>query len=193
MAKQGPPYNVVYSDPPWPVFGELKEEKDFPLMSYEDIEALDVASVVADDAYLFLWIMQSTLPHAARVMEAWGFQYKGLAFVWEKIKKEEDKPAMGFGYYTRPSVELCLLGIRGKPTRLPARAKNVMQVQRVPRAGLRYAEKPAIVRDEIVRLCGNLPRLEMFARRMPPGWHVWGNEVECSVMLGDKREKELLG
>ena len=88
--RHGPPYNVIYADPPWPVCGEPKagkgQEKEFPLMSYDDIAALNVIDFVADDAYLFLWIMASTLPHAPRVMKEWGFEYRGIAFAWVKAR-----------------------------------------------------------------------------------------------------------
>jgi len=32
-----------------------------------------------------------------------------------------------------------------------------------------------------VALMGDLPRVELFARQTPPGWDVWGNEVESTV------------
>jgi N6-adenosine-specific RNA methylase IME4 len=37
------------------------------------------------------------------------------------------------------------------------------------------------VRERIVELMGNLPRLEMFARVRTPGWDVWGNEVKGAI------------
>ena len=40
-----------------------------------------------------------------------------------------------------------------------------------------HSKKPDIVRDKIVQLCGNLPRVELFARNETDGWDVWGNEV----------------
>ena len=30
-------------------------------------------------------------------------------------------------------------------------------------------------------LMGDLPRVELFARQSPPGWDVWGNEVEPTI------------
>ena len=42
---------------------------------------------------------------------------------------------------------------------------------------LRHSEKPSIVIDKILELCGNLPRIELFAREKTEGWDVWGNEV----------------
>ncbi|BCV04979.1 MAG: hypothetical protein CM15mV95_510 [Caudoviricetes sp.] len=40
-----------------------------------------------------------------------------------------------------------------------------------------HSKKPDCVRDRIVELCGDLPRIELFARQKTPGWDVWGNEV----------------
>ena len=41
--------------------------------------------------------------------------------------------------------------------------------------------KPDEARDKIVALMGDVPRVELFARQSPPGWDVWGNEVESTV------------
>lgn len=41
--------------------------------------------------------------------------------------------------------------------------------------------KPDEARDKIVALMGDLPRVELFARQTPPGWDVWGNEVEPTI------------
>ena len=41
----------------------------------------------------------------------------------------------------------------------------------------RHSKKPDCVRDKIVELCGDLPRIELFARQKTPGWVTWGNEV----------------
>ena len=34
-----------------------------------------------------------------------------------------------------------------------------------------------IVRNKIVELCGDIPRIELFARQYADGWDCWGNEV----------------
>ena len=39
------------------------------------------------------------------------------------------------------------------------------------------------VRGEIVKLMGDLPRIELFARQKTEGWDVWGNEVESDIEL----------
>ena len=40
-----------------------------------------------------------------------------------------------------------------------------------------HSKKPNIVRDKIIELVGDLPRIELFARAQTDGWDVWGNEV----------------
>ena len=44
-----------------------------------------------------------------------------------------------------------------------------------------HSKKPAIVRDKIVELMGDLPRIELFAREKTDGWDVWGNEVDSNI------------
>ena len=38
-------------------------------------------------------------------------------------------------------------------------------------------------KKRIVRLMGDLPRIELFARQKTEGWDVWGNEVESDIIL----------
>ena len=76
------------------------------------------------------------------------------------------------GYYTRSNNEICLLAIKGKPKRV---SKSVHQVIYEP---LReHSRKPDTTRTRIVELCGDLPRIELFARQKVDGWDHWGNEV----------------
>lgn len=52
---------------------------------------------------------------------------------------------------------------------------------------MQHSEKPNEVRERIVTLMGNLPRIELFARQKVSGWDSWGNEVESDIDLkGDK-------
>jgi N6-adenosine-specific RNA methylase IME4 len=80
---------------------------------------------------------------------------------------------MGMGHYSRQSVELCLLGVRGRG--LERKSASVRQlVETVPGE---HSEKPAEVRDRIVQLFGDVSRIELFARQRVTGWSAWGNEV----------------
>ena len=77
---------------------------------------------------------------------------------------------------TRGNAEVCLLATRGHPKR---QAANVHQFIIAPIQ--EHSRKPDEARDKIVALMGDVPRVELFARQSPPGWDVWGNEVESTV------------
>ena len=82
MAEAGK-YGIVYADPPWRYDmkrGNGVAEKHYPTMSMEEICALPVADLAAKDSALFLWATFPQLNEAFRVIEAWGFKYKTLAF-----------------------------------------------------------------------------------------------------------------
>ena len=79
---------------------------------------------------------------------------------------------MGMGNWTRSNSELCLLSVKGKPKRMDA---SVLSVVDTPIE--KHSKKPDIVKDYIVKLCGNLPRIELFARQKTQGWDVWGDEI----------------
>ena len=48
-----------------------------------------------------------------------------------------------------------------------------------------HSKKPGEACEKIVALLGDVPRVELFARRTSPGWDVWGNEVEPTAGLRD--------
>ena len=84
----------------------------------------------------------------------------------------------GLGFYTNSNAEICLIGRKGKFNR---QAKNVKQIIVSPLG--RHSEKPLEIRDRIVQLCGDVPRIELFAREKADGWDAWGNEVESDIEL----------
>lgn len=147
-------------------------------MSIAEIKALPVAALAAQDCALFLWITFPMLQEGWGVMQAWGFTFKTVAFVWIKQNHKSDTLFTGMGYWTRANAEICLLATRGHPKR---QAKDVQQVM-VSRIE-EHSKKPAEVRRRIERLMGDVPRIELFARQVTPGWDVWGNEVPCDVNL----------
>ena len=177
-------YQIIYADPPWEYnFGKRKNLSDiaksrlYPTMSDEDIINLPVSNLTSKNAILFLWVMNSKLPLALDVIEKWGFVYKTLAFTWVKTTKNE-KYHFGGGNWTRSNPELCLLATKGKVSRISASIRNLIV------SPLReHSRKPDEIRDEIIRLVGDLPRVELFARQKTEGWDVFGNEVEGSITL----------
>ena len=79
----------------------------------------------------------------------------------------------GPGYWTRANTETCILATKGKPKRVGANVDRLVVEER-----REHSRKPDRIRNDIVKLCGDLPRIELFARTSMPGWDVWGNQVD---------------
>ncbi|OFW63651.1 MAG: adenine methyltransferase [Actinobacteria bacterium RBG_13_63_9] len=176
------PFSVIYADPPWSFmawrstkdrrFPSRTADSHYPTLTTEEISALPVPSICAPDCALFLWVPSCALPEGLRVIDAWGFAFKTVAFVWVKRNRVNGLLYWGMGHWTRSGAELCLLATRGKPARV---GRGVHQV--VEAAVREHSRKPDEVRDRIVRLLGDLPRLELFARERAAGFVAWGDEV----------------
>jgi N6-adenosine-specific RNA methylase IME4 len=112
-----------------------------------------------------MWVVDAHMPDALKLIEAWGFVYKTVAFIWVK-------PSIGMGYWSRKQAELCLLATKGKPKRLSG---GVRQVIEAPRR--EHSRKPDEIYRRIEQLVGG-PYLEMFARQPWPNWDAWGAEKD---------------
>ncbi len=168
-------------DPPWRfrTWSETNQKKSasryYNLMTNDEMLALPVADLAAKDCALFMWAVNPMLPFAFQVMEAWGFRYKTVAFCWAKTTPKSQiswapRYHVGLGYWSRANIELCLLGTKGKPTRI---AKDVRQL--IVAARREHSRKPDEVYGAIERLTPG-PRVELFARTTRPGWQSWGLE-----------------
>lgn len=74
-------------------------------------------------------------------------------------------------------TEPCLLAVKGKPKRI---SNSIFQLIQAPRR--RHSEKPVEVRNRIVELMGDIPRIELFARQKTEGWDVIGLEIDgCDI------------
>jgi N6-adenosine-specific RNA methylase IME4 len=188
-------FAAILADPPW--YFRCRTEltkrnwssrrdaaKHYPVLSSEEIAALPVCELAANDAHLFLWTTSALVPQAIKVLEAWGFRYSGFAFTWIKLKRSydeaqlrmmpvaEDDLHLGLGYTTRKNAEFCLLGRRGNPKRL---AGNVREIIMSPVR--EHSRKPEETFRRIETYCSG-PYLELFSRSAPrPGWTLWGDEV----------------
>lgn len=174
-------YNIIYADPPWRYDRGLCQggvDKCYSTMTPDDICRLPVSDIADNDSILFLWATFPKLPEALRVIEAWGFQYKSVAFVWLKQNRRGEGWYYGLGFWTRGNAEICLLATKGKPKRL---SNRVHQFIISPLRG--HSRKPDEAREKIVELMGDLPRIELFAREKVDGWDVWGNEVTPDIQL----------
>ena len=185
-------YNIIYSDPPWDFWNRMYSsnkndhhreiERAYPVMKTKDICELPIKNITSDDCVCFMWTTDAHIPDAIEVMRAWGFKYKTVAFIWNK-KEKSGKQVCFMGQWTMKGSEIVLLGTKGKMTQ-HLKSRKVRQLQEAPRERTIHSRKPQLIRDRIVEMFGNeLPKIELFAREVPEGWDVWGNEVESSVAL----------
>ena len=150
------------------------------MMQLDDICALPVKDLQDDVCILFLWVTAPRLPMAFDVMKAWGFKYHSLGFDWLKVSKC-GTPIINPGYYTRQNNEFCLIGVPdSKDRRIKPHVHDVRVCVLEERR--EHSRKPDSVRESIVRICGDVPRIELFAREEFEGWDVWGNEVHIENM-----------
>lgn len=171
-------YKIIYADPPW-TFKTYSEkgngrsaEKHYKITALDELKKIRIYDIADNDCILLMWATYPNLKDALELISAWGFKYKTVAFTWVKKNKRNDKYFMGLGYWTRSNPELCLLATKGKPKRCSKSVRNLI----VEKIG-RHSEKPDNVRTRIIELCGDLPRIELFAREQAEGWDVFGNET----------------
>lgn len=168
-------YSIIYADPPWQFddrMGKKGVESKYPTLSMDELKELPVEKIANDDCVLFLWCVFPMLQEGLDLIKAWGFTYKTIGFNWVK-RNQTSGYFMGMGNWTRSNSEICLIGIRGKPKRIDA---GISQIIDTPLA--KHSKKPDIVRKRIIKLCGDLPRIELFARTRIHGWDVWGNDEQ---------------
>lgn len=188
-------YDIIYADPPWHYNGKLQYDRSglisnndgwnrrifvssasfkYPTILLQDLKKLQVQSISKEDSLLFLWTTNPHLAQAIELGQAWGFEYKTVAFVWNKMNHNP-------GHYTLSYCELCLLFKRGRiPT--PRGARNVKQLIEVPRN--EHSQKPIEVAQGIFDMFPTQSKIELFARDRKEGFDVWGIDV---VNQGEER------
>jgi len=142
-------------------------------MSIKEICNLPIKDIADKDCILFLWTIDSHLLQAIEVIKSWNFKYKTIGFTWIKQYKSGSY-CYNFGSYTLKSTEICLIALKGKLKNIK-KANNVKGLVFAERT--KHSKKPDIIRNKIVDLCGDLPRIELFARQKADGWDSWGNEI----------------
>lgn len=167
-------FRVIYADPPWSYSNSgfaQSAEAIYPTMPTEEISTLDIPSLSADDAVLFLWATAPNVTEAFKVMEAWGFSHVEN-MVWKKNR------APGLGWWLSVIHEWLLIGIRGRPGHPKEKPVSVFESP-----VLAHSEKPRLVYELIESMFpGVLDEsyyIELFARNSRRGWKAWGNEIEA--------------
>ncbi|MBA7490296.1 hypothetical protein ES702_00833 [subsurface metagenome] len=181
-------FDVIYADPPWHYNGKLqfdkssksKENIDFsrkifissatfkyPTLKTSELMKIPVYEIAKEDCLLFMWTSNPHLAQAIELGEEWGFKYRTVAFVWDKMNHNP-------GQYTLSNCELCLLFKRGRIPK-PRGARNIQQLVRSLRK--KHSEKPIEVIQAIEKMFPTQERIELFARRKTKGWSIWGLDV----------------
>ena len=186
-------YTIIYADPPWQFSnkktgGSMKSgaASKYLTTDIEGLKKIPVKDITADDTILFMWWVGAMPQEAIDLVHSWGFEIKNMnGFVWNKLT-QKNKPFFGMGFYTRAGSESVIIATKGKFKPLSHSVRAVFnaesQIQFEAKAG-NHSKKPVQVRDLIVELCGDLPRLEMFAREVVPGWDTFGNEAPDSIEI----------
>ena len=196
-------YDIIYADPPWDYGGKMQFDKTsttkekidlernifisaasfkYPTLKTSELKKLEVLNIAHDDSLLFMWATGPFLEQAIELGSAWGFEYKTMAFVWNKMVHNPGK-------YTMSYCEFCLIFKRGRIP-APRGARNIKQLIEIPRG--EHSEKPLQVLNNISEMFPTQKRIELFARSNAPGWTAWGLDVIISQ--GDKgAEQRRLG
>lgn len=185
-------FDIIYADPPWDYNGKLQFDKSsksvdaldttrnifissaafkYPTLKLSELMMMPVHHIAKEDCLLFMWSTNPHLAHAIQLGQAWGFEYKTVAFVWDKMIHNPGK-------YTLSNCELCLVFKRGRIPQ-PRGARNIQQLIRIPRRA--HSMKPDEVRDAIEKMFPTQDRIELFARRKCNGWTEWGLDVLNSL------------
>jgi N6-adenosine-specific RNA methylase IME4 len=181
-------FDIIYADPPWDYSGKIQFDKSsknadeidlsrnifissasfkYPTLKIKELMAMPVHEIAKDDCLLFMWATNPHLAQAISLGRNWGFEYKTVAFVWDKMSHNPGK-------YTLSNCELCLVFKRGRIPQ-PRGARNIQQLIRSPRRA--HSMKPDEVREAIENMFPTQDRIELFARRLSKGWTVWGLDV----------------
>lgn len=181
-------FPIIYADPPWEYDNTLGNDPKYGGITYktmksDHIRRIPVRDIRADNSVLFMWATMPKLEDAFKVIRGWGFEYVTVGFVWLKVYQggvgkeldalDPDDIVTGTGRWTNSNTEVVLIGRNGKIAR---KGTTVKQTVIAPITG--HSAKPPEVRDRIVQLMGDLPRIELFAREYCCGWTSLGNELD---------------
>lgn len=192
------PYRTIVADPPWPYrtstalvgnagrgaeggraagIRQIGLNNHYRTMPLADIKALSVGGLAARNAHLYLWTTNAFIEEAHVVARAWGFRPKTI-LTWVKTRKDDgDKPSMRTGYWFRSATEHVLFAVRGRQRLL---GPSVSTAFFHPRLG--HSVKPEAF-FRMVEEQSPGPYLELFARRLRPGWDSWGDQIDSTIHL----------
>ena len=189
-------YNIIYADPPWSYYNDMSVNVDcttvrgmrrppYPVLSSKDIMKFPVQEIAEDNAILFIWTTDYHLRKCMDVIEAWGFTYKTIGFVWAKKNKQGKQCSMMGAYTKKSGCEICLIATRGKHAHKYVKNHKVNSYIEYPRQ--EHSKKPHMVRDSIISLVGpDLKCIELFARETYDNWDCWGDDKNIRKEIKDE-------
>lgn len=172
-------YQIILADPPWDIKMISRKvrpkqlEMPYKTMKLDEIKSLPINKITdPNGCHLFLWTTHKWLPKAFDVVEAWGFRYN-CCLVWDKTYGFTP-----FGFMW--STEFCLYGQLPKKWMKPNRIGLKTCITEPP---TQHSRKPQGIFRFIEKFCGDLPRIELFARQKVSGWDSWGDEIASDTDL----------
>ena len=194
-------YSTIVIDPPWPISGYQtrgytnsgvsiikdgigtkvisgREDLNYETMSITDIALIDIPSICNNDAFVFIWTINTFIEETYHILKGWGLDH---IFTMAWIKPHGAKPS-GYPIY---NMEHILVGKVGKPKfldtkdfRLANRWDHLYQ-HSILEGKLKIVPsgKPAGFYDTLRRVSPE-PRIDIFARRWIAGFTPWGNQVK---------------
>jgi len=178
-------FDIIYADPPWDYGGKMQFDKSgksehnkdwqkdifissasfkYPTLKLNELKSLDVPSISSDDCLLFMWTSNPHLSQSIDLAKSWGFEYRTVAFVWDKMVHNP-------GQYTLSYCELCLLFKKGRIPK-PRGARNIKQLLHEKRGA--HSAKPIQIRKNIHEMFPTQKKIELFARSGDNKWSTWG-------------------
>ena len=197
-------YQIIYMDPPWDYGGKMQYDKStiksenigfekniflssasfkYPTVKLKDLMALDIPAIADEKScLLFMWTTGPQFANSIKLGESWGFEYKTVAFVWDKMIHNP-------GRYTLSQTEFCIVFKRGTiPS--PRGARNVRQLVEYPRG--EHSQKPTKIIEGITKMFPEQKKIELFARQNYTGWDNWGLEIpDNKIEIPTSEELEL--
>jgi N6-adenosine-specific RNA methylase IME4 len=166
FAAAGNRMGCIVVDPPWPILGSTLP---YQAMETDELRDLPIPELAAERCHLHLWTLPNPYHFAVyKIIRHWGFRVVS-EFVWCKTQ-------LGKGHYWRMSHEILLTAVRGEDDRFDDLGLRSWLV--APRS--RHSEKPDVIREFLERASPG-PRLELYARKLVPGWFTWGHEIAESL------------
>jgi len=186
-------YSLILADPPWTY--DNKQQNDpsrggitYPVLTMKELYDLPMYKAAANNSILVMWVTHPKLMdtyysskekvsgvkndaeyNPLSIIRQWGFRPITTLFVWVKLNKSGVGYYSGLGRYTNSNTELAIVARRGKG--LPRIDKTVKQLIIEPISD--HSAKPAEQYNRLDRLYGDVPRIELFARKQNPPPNTW--------------------